>query len=177
MSALVMVPSPDATATNDVAPVIIGAVPVGRYDYQQDPDSGAIVQVWIPAPDTDAAEPGIQPVIPLIEGRAAGRRIQVMARGLIDGGIRVAGTTERFASNGIYENVDFVSIKFSADVILTKRDKITDIRNRDGTLLWREEEFDNSATVFDVMGVTPVTDPFGNYIENSALLSRSEVQR
>lgn len=167
MTALVLVPGADTDQNNDVTPTDN----TGHYEYQQDPDSGAIVRVWVP----DAPQPG-DPAVPVDSGAAAGRRIPLMARGIIDGGIRVAGTTERYTPGGVYENIDFVSIKFPADVVLTKRDRITDIRNAAGILLWKEEEFDDSATVFDVLGVTPVTDPFGNYIENSALLQRAEVQ-
>jgi hypothetical protein len=136
----------------------------GSYVYQQDPDTGAFIRVWVEDPDiTDTVLPD-------------DLRIPCIARGVVDGGIRVAGTTERYTPAGIYENVDFVRMQFPAGYILTKRDKVTDIRNGKNILLWKEEEFDGAATVFDVLGVTPIIDPFGNHVENTALLQRSEVQ-
>lgn len=141
----------------------------GSYQYQQDPDSGAFIRRWVVDQDID----------PVTEGNqgAQGLIIPCIARGIVDGGIRVTGTTERFTPGGLYENVDFVRMSFPSNYLLTKRDKITNIRNkRTGEIIWREEEYDNSATVFDVLGVTPILDPFGNYIENQALLQRAEVQ-
>lgn len=165
MSALLMVPgtAPDADPNT--------GTPNGQYEYQQDPDSGALVRVWVPAtdeiPESQAA---------VEEGLMEGRRFKCMARGFTDGGIRVAGTTERWSSRGTIDTVDFITIKFPKNVILTRRDRVTDIRNSEAELLWKEEEFDNSATIFEVNGVTPIVDPWGKHIENSALLQRAEVQ-
>jgi hypothetical protein len=144
----------------------------GHYEYQQDPDSGAIIEIWVP--DTD-------PVIDIVPdygdpGFITGRRFNCIARGFSDGGIRVAGSTEHFSSRGYIDTIDYVNLKFPADVILTRRDRVTDIRNRDNVLLWKEEEFSDKATVFEVNGVTPVMDPWGKHVENSALLMRAEVQ-
>jgi hypothetical protein len=92
-----------------------------------------------------------------------------------NGGIRAAGTTQRFSD--IYENVDWAIIQFPASVVLSKYDRVTNISNSKGQLIWREEEINQApATVFQVMGSTPVVDPFGNHIENTALLQRAQVQ-
>lgn len=141
----------------------------GSYQYQQDPDSGALVRRWVTSQDID----------PVTEGNqgAQGLTIPCIVRGIVDGGIRVTGTTERFTPGGLYENIDFARMTFPAGYVLTKRDKITNIRNKAGYLIWKEEEYDDSATVFDVMGVTPIVDPFGTHIENQALLQRAEVQQ
>jgi len=141
----------------------------GSYQYQQDPDTGALVRRWVAEQDIDLTQDGNQGV--------QGSRVPCIVRGVVDGGIRVAGTTERYTPGGLYENVDFARMQFPAGITITKRDKITDIRNIRGDLIWKEEEFDNSATVFDVLGVTPIVDPFGNHIENVALLQRSQVQQ
>jgi hypothetical protein len=104
-----------------------------------------------------------------------------MARGIIDGGIRVAGTTERWGET--YVDIDYCRIEFPARVLVTKRDRITNIRNRKGQILWLEEELGPDgegkfrATVFEVLGVTPVVDPFGNHTSNVAMLERAEVQQ
>jgi hypothetical protein len=137
---------------------------VGHWENKQDPETGEIVRVWI-VEDTDPVTPGVQE-----------KKVKCIVRGILDGGIRVAGTTERYTPQGILESVDFVKMQFPASVIITKRDRVTNIANRKGIIIWREEEFDNAPTVFDVQGVTPVVDPFGTLVEWTALLQRSEVQ-
>jgi hypothetical protein len=136
----------------------------GHWVDRQDEDTGEITRVWVT--DSDVDTPGTQQ-----------REIPCIVRGVVDGGIRVAGTTERYTPAGIYENVDFAKMSFPAGIVVTKRDRITNIKNRDGVIIWKEEEFDSAATVFDVLGVTPITDPFGKHIENMALLQRAEVQQ
>jgi hypothetical protein len=136
--------------------------PGGHWENRQDPDSGAIERVWIP--DEDADTPGAQTLV-----------INCMVRGVTNGGIRVAGTTQRYSE--IYENIDWAMMVFPKSITLTKRDRLTNITNSKGELIWTEEEIDgNPATVFLVMGATPVIDPFGNHIENTALLQRAQVQ-
>jgi len=136
--------------------------PGGHWETVQDPDSGAIEIVWVADEDSDT--PGNQTLV-----------INCMVRGVTNGGIRAAGTTQRFSD--IYENVDWAIIQFPASVVLSKYDRVTNITNSRGDLIWREEEINQApATVFQVMGSTPVVDPFGNHIENTALLQRAEVQ-
>ncbi|AXH66562.1 hypothetical protein SEA_STARBOW_53 [Streptomyces phage Starbow] len=136
--------------------------PGGHWETVQDPDSGAIERVWVPDEDSDT--PGDQTLV-----------IKCMVRGVTNGGIRAAGTTQRFSE--IYENVDWAIIQFPASVALSKYDRVTNISNSKGQLIWREEEINQApATVFQVMGSTPVIDPFGNHIENTALLQRAQVQ-
>ena len=141
----------------------------GSWQYRQNEDSGAIERMWIP---DDVSTPNVN------EGFVGTvlNNISLIARGVIDGGIRVAGTTERFSE--IYENVDWVKATFPKGVPLTKRDRVTNIRNKRGKeLIWREEELDGSpATIFNVMGVTPVLDPFGQLVEQNVLLQRASVQ-
>jgi hypothetical protein len=104
------------------------------------------------------------------------------AEAVITGGLNTQGTAERFTSKGKVETVDFVIIRFSPKIILNRRMQITNLRNkRTGEVLWVEEEQKDEAgdyipTIFNVNGVSPVTDIFGNHIENYALLSRAEVQ-
>lgn len=137
---------------------------IGHWENKQDPETGEIIRIWV-IEDADPSAPGVQE-----------KQVKCIVRGILDGGIRVAGTTERFTPQGIIESVDYIKMQFPASVIITKRDRVTNISNRHGIIIWREEEHDNAPTVFDVLGVTPVTDPFGNLIEWSALLQRSEAQ-
>lgn len=143
----------------------------GNYEFVQDPDSGAIERVW---------KPYVPPVVQDGEPIPPPTRewtFDCIARGVVDGGIRVAGTTERWSTRGTIDTVDYVSLKFPPNVLLTRRDRVTNIRDkRTGRLLWAEEEIGGSATVFEVNGVTPVIDPFGAHVENFALLQRVDIQ-
>lgn len=141
-----------------------GTVTAGHWESKQDPETGEIIRIWV-VEDTDPITPGTQE-----------KRVKCIVRGILDGGIRVAGTTERYTPQGILESVDYVKMQFPASVKITKRDRVTNVANRHGIIIWREEEFNNAPTIFDVLGVTPITDPFGNLIEWTALLHRSEVQ-
>lgn len=138
------------------------------WEFQQDPDSGAIVKRWVDVPETPEDE------------RRSGLIVQnvpLMARGIIDGGIRVAGTTERFGRE--YIAVDYVKATFGPNTSITKRDQVTNIRSKrdPAVAVWREEEISGfPPTTFNVMGVTPVFDPFSNLIEYAVLLERAEVQ-
>ena len=131
---------------------------------RQNPDTGEIERYWQEV-DDDPDTAGMQ-----------ARTIPCIVRGVLDGGIRVAGTTERYSPAGVYENIDFAKMQFPANVQLSKRDRITNIRNSRGELIWKEEEWKGAPTVFDILGVTPIPDPWGTLIENHALLQRSEVQ-
>lgn len=63
-------------------------------------------------------------------------------------------------------------------VKLSLREKISNIRNADGEFIWQELDYPNETpTVFEVMGTTPITDPFGDVIGYNSSLKRSEVQR
>jgi hypothetical protein len=166
MTALILTPAKADDGNPDTG------TPNGHYEYQQDPDTGALIRVWVPDTDDVTENP-----VAVEAGMMPGKRFDCMARGFTDGGIRVAGTTERWSSRGDIDTVDFVSIKFPPNVVLTRRDRVTDIRNSRNVLLWKEEEFDDLPTVFEVVGVTPIVDPWGEHIENSALLHRAEVQR
>ena len=46
-----------------------------------------------------------------------------------------------------------------------------DINSKD---LWKESS--TESTIFDVVGIDPITDGFGQFIEYEVFLSRSEVQ-
>lgn len=140
----------------------------GEWSYNQDPDSGEIIREW-------QAHAVDDPNTPEDESLAELNTFSCVARGIIDGGIRVAGTTEMW--DQLYRNVDFVRITFGAGRTISKRDKITNIRGSNGEILWKEEEQPLAPpTVFDVMGVTPTPDPFGRPMEFVALLQRSEIQ-
>jgi hypothetical protein len=141
----------------------------GEWENRQDPDTGEIIRVWVPAEDDPDT----------VENEVEMATFPCMARGIVDGGIRVAGTTERW--DEVYVGVDFVRMIFPAHVQMTRRDRITNIRDRDGNVIWREEEaFDEDGnhppTIFSVNGITPMPDPFGKHYESVALLERVSTQ-
>lgn len=166
---------------NNQSGTVIGDIDLDHYgDYvnQQDALTGEIVRVWAPSND----------VFPGADGQPGGgdditvtRSIPCIARGIVDGGIRVAGTTERFGD--AYENIDFVKMWVPANVRISKRDRVTNIRDPRGRIMWRDEEFADptnpldipKATVFDVNGVTPLFNAFNQLTEQFVLLQRSTV--
>ena len=141
----------------------------GEWTTTQDPDSGEIIRVWSNADDPSTMDDEH------VQEDTGMRTFRCEARAIIDGGIRVAGTTERF--DALYEGVDYVRITFPANTNISRRDQIANIRDRHGNIIWTEEErLDNAPTVFSVTGVAPVIDPFGKHIESMALLERVETQ-
>lgn len=145
----------------------------GEWVDSQDPLTGEIVKVWVPTPVDDTGTPEDETITV--------NEFKCLARGIVDGGIRVAGTTERFGDT--YENIDFVKMWVPASTRITKRDRITNIKDSSGRIRWRDEEFeagdpDNptlKATVFNVNGVTPLFDAFNRCVEQFVLLERAEV--
>lgn len=151
-----------ATILRQVGANVDGSQP--DWHTEIDPISGEIIRVWTEDSDATSGN-GVQKIV-----------INCMARGVTNGGIRVAGTTQRYSN--IYENIDWVVMTIPKSVILTKRDRVTDISNATGEIIWTEEEIEgNPSTIFLAMGSTPVIDPFGNHIESTCLLQRAEVQK
>jgi hypothetical protein len=99
-------------------------------------------------------------------------------RGVIDGGLRLAGTTQNM--DEIYENVDWIKGEFPFHVPVTNEMVITNIRGWDGELIWRDEEDEEGgniiATQFNVRGVTPTVDAFSQVIQKHVLAKKVEVR-
>ena len=132
----------------------------GTWEFDQDPLSGAMIRNWVPGTPAAGSTAATQT-----------RTISCLARGIVDGGIRVAGTTERFGDT--YENIDFVKMWVPAHVRLTKRDRITNIR-KGSVIMWADEESDpNKATIFNINGVTPLFDAFNRHTEDFVLLEKA----
>lgn len=137
----------------------------GEWTESQDPLTGEIVKIWVPYPDN--------PVDPRPDVTLG--TINCLARGVMDGGVRVGGSTEKFGDT--YQNLEFVKLWTPAKTLLTKRDRVTNIRNRNNQIVWLDEEFEGvpKATVFNVSGVIPLYDAFNKHIENFIMLERAEV--
>lgn len=94
--------------------------------------------------------------------------VRCIARGISGGGIRVVGSTERWSD--VHEDVEIVKIQTGYN--LSKRDRIRNIRNSNGTLAWED---DGQDIVFEVVGSTPIMDPFGRLIEYDVMAMRAEI--
>lgn len=145
----------------------------GEWVKSQDPLTGDIVRVWKPYED-DVDTPEIDESVTF-------GNIRCVARGIVDGGIRVAGTTERFGDT--YENIDYVKMWVPANIIISKRDRVTNIKDAIGRIRWLDEEFVDprtaevpKATVFNVNGVTPLFNAFNVMTEQFILLERATVR-
>jgi hypothetical protein len=145
----------------------------GDWVDSQDPLTGQIVKVWKPFPDI--------PETPEVDESLVYSNFPCVARGIVDGGIRVAGTTERFGDT--YENIDFVKMWVPAGVKISKRDRVTNIRDPRGRIIWKDEEFSDPtdpdsiarASVFNVNGVTPLFNAFNRHTESFVLLENVTV--
>lgn len=144
----------------------------GEWVNSQDPLTGEIVRVWKPYDDPQT--PDVDEDILKIG------TIDCLARGIVDGGIRVAGTTEWFGAD--YRNIDFVKLWVPPSVKISKRDRVTNIKDKYGHIRWLNEEFEDpreltppKATVFNVNGVTPLFNAFNRIVEQFVLLENVEV--
>lgn len=74
-----------------------------------------------------------------------------------------------------YRNEQMIQIRTIQKINI--RHKITNIRNRDGAYIWTELNYPSETpTVFEVVGITPISDPFGNVIGYNTTAKRSESQ-
>ena len=83
-------------------------------------------------------------------------------------------------------NKQIIDARYKDDQILelrteeriTVRDKITNIRDSKNKPLWTELNYpSDTPTVFEIIGVTPITDPFGSLIGYNSTIKRSENQQ
>jgi hypothetical protein len=74
-----------------------------------------------------------------------------------------------------YVNEQIVIIR-TTDMI-SFREKVTNIRSVDGKVIWEEIDYpSNTPTVFEVIGTTPITDPYGGVLAYNTTVKRSENQ-
>lgn len=137
----------------------------GYVVIEQDEETNEITKKWYPSDDN--------PDTPDVEGNMI---IPCMAEAIMDNGIRTNSASERL-QNGRYFSYEYIQLTFPAYIHMSKRDKVTNVTDATGKVIWVEEETVSEPTIFTVTGVKPVTDAFGNHVENVALLARSEVQQ
>ena len=122
----------------------------GQID-SQDPDTGAIKKEWNYI-DT----------------------VNCSAKGLISNTISARSSDRQLLDNR-YKNEQFIQIRTIEK--LSMRHKIKNIRNKENKYIWTELDYPTETpTVFEIVGVTPITDPFGTIIGYNSTAKRSENQ-
>ncbi len=118
----------------------------------QDPNTGAIKKEW-----------------------DYSKTINCYAKGVIRNSATARGSDSQTFSNK-YKNEQIVQVR-TIDR-LTTREKITNIRDSEDNVIWKELNFpSDSPTVFEVIGTTPITDPFGKTMGFNSSVMRSENQQ
>lgn len=122
-----------------------------QYDAQ-DPNTGAIKKEWHYSDTLNCHAKGI--VSNSASSRSADKQIM----------------------NNTYTNQQMIEIRTMTK--LNARYKITNIRNKNGVPIWTELNYpDETPTVFEIIGITPIMDPFGSIIGYNSTAKRSENQQ
>ena len=125
---------------------------VYRQSELQDPDTGAIVKEW-----------------------NYYKTLACHAKGIISN-TATTGSGNRQTFSNRYVDDQIVQVRTSEK--LTAREKVTNLRDSSNNVIWQEINYPNdSPTVFEVIGTTPMTDPFGRVIAYNSSLKRSENQQ
>lgn len=122
-----------------------------QYEIQ-DPDTGAIVKEW-----------------------NYHKTLACHAKGIISN-TATTGSGNRQTFSNRYVDDQIVQVRTSEK--LTAREKVTNLRDSENNVIWKEINYPtDSPTVFEVVGTTPMTDPFGRVIAYNSSLKRSENQQ
>jgi hypothetical protein len=125
---------------------------VYRQTDEQDPDTGAIKKQWI-----------------------FYKTLSCHAKGIISNSSSTR-TSDKQVMGNKYFNDQVLQIRTAQR--LTLREKITNIRDANNNYIWTEINSPNDTpTVFEIMGTTPITDPFGKVIGYNSSVKRSENQQ
>ena len=97
------------------------------------------------------------------------------AKGVISNSATTRSSDKQIFSNK-YQNDQMIQVRTAER--LTSREKVTNIRNAEGLYIWTEINFPTETpTVFEVIGTTPITDPFGRVVGYNTAMKRSENQQ
>lgn len=103
------------------------------------------------------------------------RTVDCHAKGVVSNSA-TSRSSDRQVFDNRYKNEQQIQVRTSER--LTFRDKVTNIRDQKDNPIWTEINFPNETpTVFEVIGVTPLTDPFGNILGYNSIMKRSENQQ
>lgn len=138
----------------------------GDWTNNQDPITGEIITDWVPGTQDNAT------TVDVIE-TTEHVIVPCMVQGLYNSGIRTSGADETFGE--VYYNTEYLKMWIPANVTITKRDRVTNIRDANGLLVFQDEEYDpDRATVFNVQGVTPRFDYRNVLIDQFILLEKAQ---
>jgi len=116
----------------------------------QDSDTGAIKKSWLYS-----------------------RTVPCYAKGIITNS--ATRSADKQSIGNTYVNQQMIEIRTESKVNI--REKITNIRDSADTVIWTELNYPTETpTVFELMGNTPITDPFGVILGYNCLARRSENQ-
>lgn len=117
----------------------------------QDTDSGALKKEWI-----------------------FDKTIPCSAKGIVSNSTSTR-TNDRQQFNNKYAIEQLIQIRTTEKINI--RHKITNIRNKQNEVIWSELDYpSDTPTVFEVVGVTPIMDPFGIILGYNIVAKRSENQ-
>lgn len=124
---------------------------VYRQEEEQDPNTGAMVKRFM-----------------------FYKTLDCYARGVIQENINRNIDKQTFGNT--YVNSQAIEVRTLER--LNQREKIKDIRDSNSNIIWYELNYpNNTGTVFEVIGSTPITDPFGTVVGYNTSLKRSENQQ
>lgn len=119
---------------------------------QQDADTGAILKEW----NFD-------------------KTLNCSAKGIVSNSTSVRSNDRQQFSNK-YDLEQMIQIRTVEKINV--RHKITNIRNSENEFIWTELNYPTETpTVFEVVGITPITDPFGKNMAYNVIAKRSENQQ
>lgn len=103
------------------------------------------------------------------------KTIDCHAKGIISNSV-TSRNGDKQSFNNRYLNDQVIQIRTMDRISL--REKVTNIKDSEGTVIWTELNYPTETpTVFEVIGSTPITDPFGRVIAYNTTMKRSENQQ
>jgi hypothetical protein len=103
------------------------------------------------------------------------RTVDCHAKGVISNSATTRSSDKQVFGNK-YMNDQIIQVRTAEK--LTMREKVTNVRDMKDNVIWSEINFPTETpTVFEVIGVTPITDPFGNVLGYNSSMKRSENQQ
>lgn len=103
------------------------------------------------------------------------RTVPCHAKGVISNSATTR-TSDKQLFNNKYVNDQIIQVRTTEK--LTIREKVTNIRDAHDNIIWTELDYPTETpTVFEVLGTTPLTDPFGTVLAYNSSLKRSENQQ
>jgi hypothetical protein len=122
-----------------------------RQEEFQDPDTGALKKNW-----------------------SYYKTVPCHAKGIISNSA-TSRTGDYQVLKEKYSNVQIIVVRTEHAINL--REKVTNVQSSDGQVVWTEINYPTETpTVFELIGTTPITDPFGSVLGYNSTLKRSENQ-